>query len=148
NQTQLAKGINLMELPQTFQDAVFVTRRLGYRFLYIDSICIMQDSATDWEREASNMNQVYQNYIFNIAASESDTPSHGLFRQKDRSIGTPFRVKFRTSLVEDDYYCFYDLWDGFAKEAPLNARGWVFQERMLSPRTIYFATLISGNVEK
>ncbi|KAF2805678.1 HET-domain-containing protein [Mytilinidion resinicola] len=140
NISQLTAGIDLKELPQTFRDAVLVSRHLGHQYLWIDSLCIIQDSFADWEQEASTMGQVYQNSIFNIAASESDVSSHGLFRQKDNSLWKPFRIKFRTSLIDKDYFCFYDRWKGFEDETPLNARGWVLQERLLSPRTIHFAT--------
>lgn len=86
------------------------------------------------------MGQVYQNSIFNTAASESDGPSYGLFREQDQSHLTPFRVNFRTSRLEDNYICYIDSWSDVQNETLLSTRGWVLQERLLSPRTIHFAS--------
>jgi hypothetical protein len=46
------KGILMSDLPQTFKDAIWITRRLGYQYIWIDSLCIIQDSAEDWEAES------------------------------------------------------------------------------------------------
>src|SRR5436305_14453620 len=50
NLLERKKGIQFQSLPKTFQDAIVVTRRLGYQYLWIDSLCIVQDSHRDWER--------------------------------------------------------------------------------------------------
>lgn len=55
----MLKGISISTLPQTFQDAITITRRLGLRYLWIDSLCIIQDSTEDWARESSMMGLVY-----------------------------------------------------------------------------------------
>jgi hypothetical protein len=61
-------------LPQTFQDAVTITRRLSYRFLWIDSLCIIQDSPEDWQNECTKMSDIYKNavvIITGLAAKDS-----------------------------------------------------------------------------
>ena len=142
NRLELEHGIGFAELSQNFKDAVLITRRLGYRYLWIDSLCIIQDSITDWELEAKVMHQVYQNSFLNIAASEADGHRQGLLKQKDPSHWSSFRVRFKTNTLEEDYLCFLDAWEYIKYGAPLNRRGWVLQERLLSPRTIHFASPI------
>ncbi|KAK1707868.1 hypothetical protein BDP67DRAFT_581527 [Colletotrichum lupini] len=52
------EGIITATMPQTFQDAVTMTRKLGIRYLWIDALCIVQDDIADWSREASTMGDV------------------------------------------------------------------------------------------
>lgn len=65
----LVKGFSIAELPQTFQDAIVVAQRLGCQYLWIDSLCIIQDSTEDWLHEAGLMGEVYANSHCNIAAT-------------------------------------------------------------------------------
>jgi hypothetical protein len=55
-------------LPQTFADAVTVTKMLGLRYLWIDSLCIIQDSQEDWVHESAHMAKVYENAFVTISA--------------------------------------------------------------------------------
>ncbi|KAF2792569.1 HET-domain-containing protein, partial [Melanomma pulvis-pyrius CBS 109.77] len=66
---RLKEGIEISELAQTFQDAIFTARSLGIRLLWLDSLCIFQDSYEDWQKEAALMSHVYRNAVLNIAAS-------------------------------------------------------------------------------
>jgi hypothetical protein len=61
-------------LPKTFQDAIFVTRALGIQYLWIDSLCIIQDDSVDWQFQSAQMADIYRNSILTIAGSAS---SHG-----------------------------------------------------------------------
>ncbi|KAF1924124.1 heterokaryon incompatibility, partial [Didymella exigua CBS 183.55] len=70
-------------LPKTFQDAVLVTRALGLRYLRIDSLCTLQDSHTDWEREASRMASVYMDAYVTISAAASSNSDGGLFFKRE-----------------------------------------------------------------
>ena len=66
--------IKMKELPKTFQHAVIITRRLGIRFLWIDSLCIVQDDPYDWEIEASKMASIYSgSYLTIMAVSSVDS---------------------------------------------------------------------------
>lgn len=76
---QRLSGIAWNDLPKTFQDAITITRLLHVRYLWIDSLCIIQDDKRDWEKESSNMAEVYHNAYLTIAASFSTGSSSGCF---------------------------------------------------------------------
>ncbi|KAB5584705.1 heterokaryon incompatibility protein-domain-containing protein [Coniochaeta sp. 2T2.1] len=73
------QGIDILSLSKTFQHTIFVTRELGIRYLWIDSLCIIQDDEDDWKREAENMADVFANAFVTIAASASTDGDGGLF---------------------------------------------------------------------
>jgi hypothetical protein len=60
--------IPVFELSKTFRDAIDITRRLGHRYLWIDSLCIIQEPKDDWQREAPCMATVYGNALLNLVA--------------------------------------------------------------------------------
>jgi hypothetical protein len=72
-------GIPLSTLPKTFQDAVRITRHFGVQYLWIDSLCIVQDDKADWEREAANMGAVYEYARLTIAAAGARDCTEGCF---------------------------------------------------------------------
>lgn len=82
-------GIPMRDLPRTFADAVNVCRRLGVRYLWIDSLCIIQDSREDWEREAERMANIYANSYLTIAASSSEDSGGGCFPSWKKRSQTP-----------------------------------------------------------
>jgi hypothetical protein len=84
--------IAIMSLPQTFQDAIQLTRRLGIRYLWIDSLCIIQDSREDWLEQSAVMGDIYQYSYLNIAATKSTDPYGGLFTTRNPVLVTPLRV--------------------------------------------------------
>jgi hypothetical protein len=100
-------SIKLADLPQTFQGAVLITRRLGIRYLWIDSLCIIQDDERDWEYEAANMDSVYASAYCTVALSSASAT---------RGSGT------------------FDL---DVEKGELSRRGWILQERVLSHRAIH-----------
>jgi hypothetical protein len=77
------RKIPLDELPKTFKDAVIITRNLGLEHIWIDSLCILQDSTEDWEREAGNMSEIYTNCYVMIAADDASNCHGGCFIPKD-----------------------------------------------------------------
>ncbi|KAH7148181.1 heterokaryon incompatibility protein-domain-containing protein [Dactylonectria macrodidyma] len=112
--TKLTKGINIADLPKTFKDAVLVVKQLGISHLWIDSLCIFQDDSSDWARESARMAEVYGNSTITIAASRAANSSAGFLEERTSRnyVTVPFRA--------------------------MANRGWVLQERYLSPRTIHF----------
>jgi len=75
-------GIDYELLPKTYQDAIFITRLLGIRYLWIDSLCICQDDNGDWQRESAKMGLVYSNAYLTIAAASAKDSSVGLFTHR------------------------------------------------------------------
>jgi hypothetical protein len=141
NLTHFRKRIPLQSLSQTFRDAIDVTRRLTFRYLWIDSLCIVQDCADDWLKESSAMRDVYKGCACNIAATAASEGCDGLFAQRDSLLISPFIIDVDWKGHQQQYLCFRGAvrYSGFIKAA-LNRRGWVIQERLLSPRTIHFSS--------
>lgn len=70
--------IDQNDMPANFSDAVIITRRLGYRYLWIDSLCIIQDSKSDWEVESQNMGRIYTNAAITLAAAAATSSEGGM----------------------------------------------------------------------
>jgi hypothetical protein len=135
NLAHLKSGLSIDELPQTFIDAIKVARTLSIQYLWIDSLCIMQDSPSDWAKEAAIMSEVYKNSICNIGATVATNSSEGLFRRRDPNLVDTFRFR-----VDNRAFCITRptlFWESIS-EAPLCKRGWVVQERWLCPRMLHF----------
>lgn len=130
-------------LPATFQDAVKVTRSMGHQYLWVDCLCIIQDSEEDWLRECALMGDVYAGAALTIAAERSKSPLDGLFEASSGLIKTrripiqwPSTGNFdelTVGLPTTGYLC-YSLSDLYG---PLSRRGWALQERVLSTRVLY-----------
>ncbi|EMD95242.1 hypothetical protein COCHEDRAFT_1027716 [Bipolaris maydis C5] len=83
-------GILIENLLQTYQEAVIVGKELGIHYLWIDSLCIVQDSEQDWSQQASRMADVYQNSFLTIAAIAARDSGGGLFNDiSNRQISHP-----------------------------------------------------------
>jgi hypothetical protein len=78
------RRIETSKLPKTFRDAVRVTRELGQRYLWIDSLCIIQNDPEDWRREANTMEMVYSKAYFTIAATSAHNSIQGFLDPKPR----------------------------------------------------------------
>lgn len=138
---RLLDGVTLCELPQTFRDAVCVAKRLKIENIWIDSLCIFQDSESDFQLEASTMAGVYRGAACNIAATASSNSSGGCFRTRDPALMSP--CIFTTEYVDqtNDTYHLMEVGyiDSFLYEdQPLLTRGWVVQERILAQRVLHF----------
>ena len=146
--SRLVAGIDQFDLPKTFLDAVKFSRYLGIRYLWIDSLCIIQDDDEDWNREAALMVQIFQNSTITIAATASDGADSGLFRtsidvtdtQPSSLIGnSDFEGVFLT--YPSDYLDsqYHGLGPRPGNDIPeLLTRSWVLQERLLSARVLHF----------
>ncbi|RSM05408.1 hypothetical protein CDV31_009560 [Fusarium ambrosium] len=72
-------------LPRTFRDALNITRPLGIRYLWIDSLCIIQDDPEDWQAEAVQ-NDTYLGSANNIAASDALDSTQGCFPEENDAV--------------------------------------------------------------
>lgn len=155
----------LEKLPKTFQDTVVVAEALKIPYVWIDCLCIIQDSSEDWEQECAKMDAVYANAAVTVAALTARHPNDG------------FLVKTRTHLEKGDSRSAHsgsdsssnsggeaNLFEPFevqvqgdksssfsrvrieapttlpvsGERGPLLRRGWVLQEQLLSPRILKF----------
>ena len=132
-------SIPFSSLPKTFQDALFVVGWFGVKYLWIDALCIIQDSDDDWAHESGRMRDYYKYSFGTIAATGASNPSEGLFFDQNAAFMPPFRAllswegKEKDVLVTAGESCLEKL-----RIEPLNQRGWFLQERFLSPRILHF----------
>lgn len=136
--TQYKKKIDWDILPRTFQDAIIVARRFGIQYLWIDSLCIIQDSPQDWRIQSALMAEIYQNAVITFAGSASSSPHQGLFRTANPGhVDQPIRATTIHKQI-DSLRSRLPLSHN-ATGLPLLQRGWVFQERLLSSRYLHFS---------
>jgi hypothetical protein len=141
------QGIPWKSLPQTFQDAITFVRMLRIQYIWIDSLCIIQDDEEDWMKEAAQMASIYRNGALTLAATASENAASGLFASMspkfhahelslDDIHGQRCQVFVRQNMphVDQLHLHYTRSYSGF----PLLRRGWVFQERLLSPRVLHF----------
>ncbi|KAI9148809.1 heterokaryon incompatibility protein [Paramyrothecium foliicola] len=136
----LKSGIQTTGLPATFRHAVAVTRNLGISYLWIDALCIIQNSVKDWATEALTMHEVYSSAICTLAATFSYDGNGGLFKHRNPASVNPVCVQPVWADDPDVELLVrpLDYWRIHITDAPLNQRGWVVQERVLSRRIIHF----------
>jgi hypothetical protein len=142
-QRPFRNGLPISELPQTFKDAIKVAHFLGVRYLWIDAVCIFQDSPQDWEYESKMMSAVYSNAYCVIAASASTEPNDSLFRKRNLEDILPGRVEINT--IQGDIpirgsflLMEHKSWQREFQASVLQSRGWCSQERILAPRVLHF----------
>ena len=151
---QMKAGFSISLLPRTFRDAIRAALELGVNYLWIDALCIIQDSASDWNEEALAMADVYQGALCNLAATGSADGNGGLFH--DRNVNMLSRCIVETEWPESSFQRFrkqrdwgkntrrlYEVrsdmfWRMELERAPLLQRAWVLQERLLAPRVVHF----------
>lgn len=98
NWAKLAVNISFETLPPLFQDAIVITRQLGLRYIWIDSLCIIQDSLRDWETESSKMGSIYQNSYITIAATNSGDGSARCLAERRKPVKIPYENTVKKEL--------------------------------------------------
>lgn len=197
NYTDFCKGIPVDSLPKSFRDAITICDHLDIRYIWIDSLCILQDSHPDWLLHAAEMASVYQNCHLNLSFDAAANPGQGVFRRRNTDVlqeccafstiprdlyladlggadssvsdssstgnelddtseiphreeksnksshgkagsaegdsvkGTTHTTRFLIFAPKIDYWI-------SMRDLPLLRRGWVVQERLLSPRILHF----------
>ncbi|KAF2734220.1 HET-domain-containing protein [Polyplosphaeria fusca] len=134
--------------PANFQHAIAITRHLGKRYLWIDSLCIIQDSKRDWEIESKKMYQVYRNSTLTISAMASRSSTHGILTEEPiKAIEEPpICLSTRANGSENEFVHIERMSHDEESlrsldiSAPLSRRGWVLQESVLSPRLLYYGS--------
>ena len=126
-------GISMTELPQSIQDSIKITRKLGFRYLWVDALCIIQDNADDKHAQIQKMGEIYKHATLTIAATNSDNVYGGFLKARsfEKACMLPFRLSSgslgKIGIVES-------RWKG----GPLFKRAWTLQEYLLSPRLLVY----------
>ncbi|KAF2736028.1 HET-domain-containing protein [Polyplosphaeria fusca] len=132
-------------LPPTFKDAVLVCKALGLSHIWIDSLCILQDSRHDWAKEAARMKDVYVNAAIVVAATSSSGADEGFLSPRDilkgrdeTSVLASFPVMGFDKASDVHVCCHVPHSSDHGEDGPLTRRGWAFQERLLARRLLSF----------
>lgn len=141
----LTQELQVKMLPQTVLDAIEVTRTLGFKYLWLDALCIMQDSAEavarqDMDHELATMDQVYKNATMTIVAACAPSVTDGFLKDRPGSGQSRFDIPCRLGpeqffVVHIQEHSMYD-----DMREPINTRAWAFQEELLSPRLLIYAS--------
>ncbi|EEU36513.1 uncharacterized protein NECHADRAFT_81177 [Fusarium vanettenii 77-13-4] len=133
-------GFSPSELPKTIQDAVRVVQKLGLRYLWVDALCIQQDSDQDKAAEISRMETYYGSATVTICAAASFSAEQGfLFRRKSHQFATgPLKLPLRNKNGTDEGHV-YLLKEAKAPPEPITTRGWTMQESLLSRRILIYS---------
>jgi hypothetical protein len=138
-------GIPNSVLSKTFKDAMKATRELGFRYLWIDSLCIVQDDDKDWSEHAPLMGSIYSNSVLNLSATDSVDGDGGLFFCREARKVYCWKLNLKNehgsmdSQVSKLWLCCPENFEcKHWGDDVLSARAWTCQERCLAPRSLAF----------
>ncbi|RYP42806.1 hypothetical protein DL770_011876 [Monosporascus sp. CRB-9-2] len=133
-------------LPKTFKHSIWAARKLGFRYLWIDALCIIQGDQRDWQSESAKMATVFGNAALTFAATDSSNCQGGLFHGRGAGLHQDFFAWKSSAALRFNGRLSYAYMEGIRAEieaqidrSPLNQRGWVFQEGILSRRIVHFS---------
>ena len=140
----LRRRIPWSELPSLFRDSITITRRLGVQYLWIDTLCIVQDDRTDWREQSARMSDIYRHSMLNISATTASNCREQILTKRDvrfTSIAlvlqsNDFNLNGKVIRIRPLLMNRSEAIDG--RGSYLSKRGWTMQERLMSPRTLHF----------
>lgn len=166
NLSRQLQEIAFRDLPNTVVDAIRLCYKLGFRFLWVDRLCIVQDDKQDWSEEASRMCDVYSRSALTISVPVCKESSQSFLAERRK--GFTEQDRFATVTHAEDVFefnsnsWFYsgssfpnkgpwfleNSWENFCNnldhsERPWLERGWTFQEWLLSPRVLHIDSMTS-----
>ncbi|KAF2670338.1 HET-domain-containing protein, partial [Microthyrium microscopicum] len=151
NYVDYLQGICLASLPKTIQDAVTVARKLDLKYLWIDSMCIIQDSEDHKRHEIGRMESIYYNSYITISASWASNCHEGMLKTRkpiDTMINLPFQCANK-EIGTVSMMCWgcptrspsigpFDTMEYYPEKEPINDRAWTLQESFMSRRRLIF----------
>jgi hypothetical protein len=165
---QYLDDIDRKTLPATIRDCLVIAATLSIQYIWIDALCIIQDSASDWATESTKMGGIYYGSVLTIAATTHSHSDGGCFNEISRprfsdeiyeddfmrtqylrsdlvgletilEDGSKSRLYIVTGKSDPEYFAYDTRYEDEIENGPLSKRAWVFQEQMLSRRIIYYA---------
>jgi len=137
-------------LSATFRDAIIMSRNLGYQYIWVDSLSIIQDDSKDWEHESGLMAAVYGRADLVIGATSASDGSKGFLYPRPHyfqgivHLPTPneyeypsWAIPYRSCLPHISYSTHHEVYRP-ESDGPLENRAWAFQERLLARRFVSF----------
>ena len=143
NECQFQDRMQVDILPTTFKEAISTCMELKYQYLWIDSLCITQDSPEDWQEQAAEMGSVYENAALNLCMAGSRNPSEPSFVSRNTDLILPLSITLANFWgAATTFHIICDgIYDIDIKNTPLRDRGWVFQEWYLAKRSLIFGRM-------
>ncbi|ERF69010.1 hypothetical protein EPUS_06697 [Endocarpon pusillum Z07020] len=135
------QGLDVEALPQTFQDAIAVAKTLRIPYLWIDALCIIQDSREDKMQEISVMERIYRESFLTVVAASSANTTDGFLQPRPppwKSYTIPFRLagdRFGSMSIQEFEFVEYD-----ERSEPINKRAWTLQEQIIPNRCLIYAS--------
>lgn len=148
NIQSLIQGFSLEQVPAAVQDAAYVTQKLGLQYLWVDALCIIQDSKEDWDEQSAKMCSIYENAYLTIIASSSDAANVSFLKHGARPMTFQYRVPDKPGIIlaartECKNGHHFDSSAGIGNPVvpdPTMSRGWTLQESILPTRAISYST--------
>lgn len=145
------QGINIRHLPQTLQDAIFICERLQISYLWVDSLCIIQDSPSDWAAEAAKMSSIYLGSFLTISLSASVSAESGCLNNASKAtvefgdsdwvtVDTRTRDGRSSRLYINFYRAPPSPFNREVLRGVLGQRAWALQEHIMPQRTLYITS--------
>lgn len=144
-------GIPISSLPQTIRDAIFVTHSLKHRYLWVDALCIIQDSDADKLKQICQMSRIYRESYLTIIAASAATSREGFLRQTRLQRNPSARVPFHNNNPRDPtgsrvgIVSLLDTHEAYSPHGksglpvePIDSRAWTLQEQVLPSRTLIY----------
>jgi hypothetical protein len=129
--------ISWNSLPPVFQDAIAATRKLGVEHLWIDALCIIQDSPEDWQIQSSKMADIFAGATFTIAAVSSENCNMPFLISRPECYSKPLTIDVDDNKKSPDRVNARSIVPvSNTNTGPLNSRAWAYQERVLSTRVL------------
>ncbi|GME48449.1 hypothetical protein GTA08_BOTSDO08107 [Neofusicoccum parvum] len=144
NLAERKRHIDFDSMPQSFQDAVTITQELGVRYLWIDALCILQDSKEDWETESAKMSSIYENAYITIAATAAHNSDCGILSPRPRPAKLTYQPSPRSkphslrARLVPSHHPSTTTAPPPPPSGPLRHRAWALQEHVLTSRILHY----------